>query len=121
MKYIKKFFNPLLFTITFLIISIFILTILNYSNILNYSLTRYLKFILAIISLIIGGIKIGNRSYKNKWLEGTKFGFIIILFMIIISLIINKFYYKNLIYYFILLISSTIGGMISKGKNKETN
>ena len=121
MKYLKNLLNPLIFTISFLIISTFIITILNYFNILNYSLTKYLKFIFTIISFLIGGVKIGNRSIKKKWLEGIKFSSIIIIFMLIISLIIDRFNYKNLIYYFILLIATTIGSMIAKGKNKETN
>lgn len=120
MNYLKKIFKPIVLTIAFIIIALFIITLLNYFNILGYKLTIYLKFIISIIAFFIGGIMIGYRSNKKGWLEGIKFSLIIILFMIIITLLLNEFEYKALIFYVILLISSVIGSMFGITKNKDT-
>lgn len=120
MNYLRKVFKPIVLTITFIVIAVFITTLLNYFNILNYKLTIYLKFITSIISFFIGGLMIGYKSKKKGWLEGIKFSLIIISFMIIITLLLNEFEYKSLIFYNILLISSIIGSMFGITKNKDT-
>lgn len=113
MNYLKNFITPLIFSFLFIIISTLVITILNYFNILNYSLSTYSKLIFTILAFFIGGIKIGNRRQNKRWFEGTKFGLIIILFMIIISLILKAFNYKSIVYYIILLFSSIIGSMLA--------
>ena len=102
--------------IIFLFISTFLITLLNYFNILNYTITKYLKFIVIIISFFITGIKLGNQTNKKNFKEIIKFVLPIILLMIIYSLIVNKFNFQALIYYSILLLSSTIGSILTKTK-----
>lgn len=121
MNYLKKVFKPIVFTILFILISLLIITLLNYFNILGYKLTIYLKFILGIIAFILGGFQIGIRSSKKGWLEGLRYSLIIIIPIIIISIIIRSFEYKCLIFYSILIISSVIGSMFGITKNKETS
>ena len=83
-------------------------------------MTTYIKFIIGIISFIIGGYFIGNKSTKKGYIKGIKFSLILIIFMIIISIIFNTFKYKSIIYYLVLIISSTIGSMIGiNKKNKD--
>lgn len=119
MNYIKKIYKPYLFSIIFILISIFLVTILNYINILNYNLNMYAKFIIIILSFFIGNYKIGKISTKKGWLEGTKFSIFLLIPMFLITFIIKDFNYKSLIFYSILLISGIIGSMfgISKKKN----
>ena len=120
MNYLKTVYKPILYTLSIIFISVFILTILSYFNILNYNLTTYTKFLISIISFILGGYKIGLISTKKGYIEGIKLSIILILIMIIISIIFNTFKYKSIIYYLILIISSSIGSMIGiNKKNKD--
>lgn len=121
MNYLKKIFKPIVFTILFILISLLIITLLNYFNILGYKLTLYLKFILGIIAFVIGGFLIGVRTDKKGWLEGLRYSLIIIIPIIVINIIVRTFEYKCLIFYSILAISSIIGSMFGITKNKETS
>lgn len=111
MNYLKKIIKPILFTLIFVLVSIFIITLLNYFNILSYKITIYLKFILSIIAFLIGGFLIGIKSLKKGWLEGLKYSLIIIIPIIIFNLLYNSFEYKTIILYFIFIFSSVIGSM----------
>ena len=56
-----------------------------------------------------------ERTYFSAlegYIEGLKYGSIIIILTLIISLIIKSFNIKLLIFYSILLLSSTLGSMI---------
>ena len=117
MNYLKKIYKPLIYTFSIIIISTLIITALSYFNIINYKISIYLEIITGVIVFLIGGIKIGKLSNKKGYIEGLKFGLIILILMFIISLIFNLFKYKSLIYYLLLLISSIIGSML--GINKK--
>ncbi|HPF82950.1 MAG TPA: TIGR04086 family membrane protein [Bacilli bacterium] len=119
MNFLNKFYKSFTYIILFILISILVITILNYINILDYKFTIYLKFILTILAFFIGGYKIGIKSIKKGWLEGLKFSFIIILLMIILSVILKSFELKSLIFYTILISSSVIGSMTGITKSKE--
>ena len=106
----------------YLLLSIFIITLLNYINILNTTLFSYSKFILMIIILFISGIKVGKKSNNKGWLEGIKFG----VFISIILWIFNYLAYDNHMdlklatYMLILIITTMLGSMIGISKKKET-
>lgn len=119
MKYIKKIFYPIIYVILFILISCFIITTLNYFDILGYKLTIYLKLILSIMAFIIGGFKIGVISNKKGWLEGIKFGLILIIIMSLLTLLFNDYKYRTVIFYTILLFSSIVGSMTGITKNKK--
>jgi len=80
-----------------------------------------LKIITTLISFIIGGIYIGNKSNKKGYLEGLKIGLIVIIIFFIISyLAFDKgITIKSSIYYLVILATSIIGSMI--GINKKKN
>lgn len=117
MNIIKKIIKSLLITtITFLILT-FIITTVSYFNLLNYKTINIIKFIIPIISVFIGGIKMGKSSVKKGWLEGIKFSSVIIIILIITTIILKKFKLEYLIYTLIILTSGMLGSMI--GINKK--
>lgn len=97
-----------------IIISTVIITLLNYFGILNGSLLNIILISIIIISLFIGGYLTGKKASRKGYLEGVKFGSIIILLVILLNLIIfkNKFNLISILFYLSLLISSVLGSMI---------
>lgn len=95
-----------------------IITILNYFNILNYKIINIIKLLIPLISMFIGGYKIGNNSEKKGWLEGIKFSLITSILFLIITIILKKLKLEYLIYLIIITTSTTLGSII--GINKKT-
>ena len=112
-------FNILLYFIIIFISSI-IVTLLNYFNILPNKLISTLKLIIPIISIFISSLMLGKKCKKKGYIEGLKFGCIIIVLIFAISLIFKSFNIKLLIFYFILLLSSTLGSMIGITRKKDS-
>lgn len=109
-------------TILGMLISIFLITLLNYYNIINYNILSVLLIIIPTIWIFIGGFLLGRVSNNKGYLEGIKFGLILVVLFLLISLlgIQNKFEIKSIIFYIILVVSSMIGGMIGISR-KLTN
>ena len=122
MNYLKKILKSLLYVFLSLIIGLFFITLLSFFNIINIKVINILKIIVTLLSLFIGSFILGKKSSKKGYLEGIKFGSIII----IIFLILNLSIYKNLklsliILYTIYLFTCTLGSMIGITKNKRLN
>lgn len=121
MNYIKNIGMSFIWILSILIGLSIILTLISYFNIIGSKTTTVFKIIIPIISLFIGGIKIGKRSNKKGWLEGLKLSILFIILLLIVSLLIfnNKFEAKNILFYIILIISTMFGSMIGINKNKQ--
>lgn len=117
MKNILKYMG--LYTI-FIILTIFICSILNLIGV-NNTITNFITLIINIILFLIFGFKKGNNASNQGFIEGLKIG----LSFLIILIIINIFTYKSIftlttfVYYLILLLTSILGGMIGINKKKE--
>lgn len=96
----------------------FILTLLNYFNLIPNKILSILKLLLPLISIFIISYKLGKQSKKNGYLEGLKIGFIIVILFIILVLLLDKFMLKSCVYYLILILSSIMGSMVGINKRK---
>lgn len=107
---------------TFLIViaSCIIITTLNYFNILNGNILNIISIIIMFLSLFIGGLLTGRSASKKGYLEGIKFGGIMIVIILLLNLLVfnNKFTLINILYYLSLLLMSTIGSMLGIQKRK---
>ena len=65
MNYLKNLGISFLWIICTILVLTFIITFLNYFNIISDKIISIFKILIPIISLFIGGIQIGKRS-KNK-------------------------------------------------------
>ncbi|MGI6325228.1 MAG: TIGR04086 family membrane protein [Bacilli bacterium] len=119
---IIKYLKLIGYTIISILVITFILTLLNYYNIISNEVMNYLKFISIILSTFISGFKIGRRSTEKGWLAGLKLGLalIFILFLFTYLGLASTITIKNIIYYLIILLITTLGAMIGINK-KETN
>ena len=117
MKSLKKILKSIITTLIIFFSLTLIITILNYFNILNYKIINIIKLLIPIISVFIGGYKIGKNSEKKGWLEGIKFSLIISIILLISTILLEKFKLEYLIYLSVIAISGTLGSMIGI-KNK---
>lgn len=102
------------YTFVGILASCIIITLLNYFNILNGSIQNIISIIVMIISIFIGGFLTGRKANKKGYLEGIKFGGIMIVIILLLNLLIfkSKLSLIDILYYLSLLLSSTIGSMI---------
>lgn len=123
MNYFKNLGMSFLYVIVSMTILILIMTLLSYFNILKDSGTTFMKIIIPIISLFIGGFTLGKKASKKGWLEGIKIGAICCVFIVLFNFLAysHSFEVKNLLYYLILIVSSILGSMIGINKKQKNN
>lgn len=114
----KKIFNCLTWFFILLLVGTLVLTLFNYFNIINSKVISIMKFILPVISMFISSYRLGKLSDKKGYLEGLKFGSIIILIFMVLVLLLDKISWKCILYYGILLLISIMGSMIGINKRK---
>jgi len=121
MNYLKKIGFSLGSWVIMVLIFSFINTIFNYFDVYNYNVYVIISFIIVIISSLISGFIIGQRSLKRGWLEGIKLGLICIFILFVFNfLAFNQGYsISNFINYGIVLISNILGSMIGINTKKD--
>ena len=102
-----------------LFITTIVVTLLNYFGILNGTILNITLTTIIILSLFIGGYLTGKKANKKGYLEGIKFGSIMIILIILLNLIVfkNKFNLINILFYLSLLTSSVLGSMFGISRN----
>ena len=85
MKYLKKIGFSFLYIIGTILVTTFIVTFLNYFNIISDKSISIFKIFIPVISLFIGGFYIGKKSNNKGYLEGLKLGSIFSIFLLIFS------------------------------------
>lgn len=121
MNYMKKIGESFLFTLFSMLILTFIMTTLNFCNIIGTKTVNLFEMIIPIFSLFLGGFIIGRHSKKRGWLEGLKYGCILLVIMALFNYLglHNAFTFKYLFYYSILLVSSIFGSMLGISFQKK--
>lgn len=122
MKYLKKLGFSFLYIIGTILISTFIITFLNYFNIISDKVISIFKILIPIVSLFIGGFYIGKKSNSKGYLEGLKLGLLFSIFLLIFNFLAfsNSFKLKYLLFYIIIITSSILGSMIGINRKKRT-
>lgn len=121
MNYIKNISISFLYIIGVTIVLTFIMTLLNYFNIITGSVLTITKIIITFIAIFIGGFIIGKKSKTKGWLEGIKLGIIILIILGIINFLILKvnFEFRIILYDIIILFSCTFGSIIGINLNHQ--
>ena len=104
-----------------LLVSSFILTVLNYFDLVTGNIFTVLKLLIPFLSLLIAGILLGRKSKSKGWLEGLKLslGFIILFTLIQLFFLEDPFRLTNVLYDAILMMITIFGSML--GINMKTN
>ncbi len=116
MKYLKT----IIFEFTILIISILIISILYYFDLISFKTSNVLKMITFIITFFASGIYISNKSNKKYYLEGIKISIINILLFLLLTLLFKyNFNFKKVVYYIILSFTVVLGSMSRNLKKRK--
>ena len=104
-----------------MLVTCFLLTILNYFNLVTGTFLTILKLLIPFLSLLIAGILLGKKSKSKGWLEGLKLslGFIIIFTLIQLFFLEDPFRLTNILYDTILMMITIFGSML--GINMRAN
>ena len=102
----------------FIIILIYsiIISILYYTELINYKTLRIINYIINILLFSLTGYKIASLERKKGYLQGFLISIILILIFTTISLIISQINFSTLVYYLSLISSSITGGIIGVSK-----
>lgn len=121
MNYLKKIGLSLLYIIGIILVSTFLITLLNYFNIISGTALTIAKILICVISLFVGGFFMGRRSSKKGWLEGLKLALIFIVILMLFNYLGlgSAPELKSLIYYAIIIVSCIFGSII--GINRKIN
>ncbi|MDD3341077.1 MAG: TIGR04086 family membrane protein [Bacilli bacterium] len=121
MDNMKKFGFCLAHIFGILIVSLFLITLLNYFGVVSSVGMNVFKMILLFFSLFIGGFINGKRSEKDGWLEGLKLSGIVILLFFLLSLLFSTYKWglKTNLFYLIIIGVTTFGSMIGINQKKE--
>ncbi len=115
---LKKYLISFLYFLVPFLTLLFLATILYYFDMLSTATMKYVKFIIVLLSVFLGGLKMGRESDKKGYQKGLIIGSIIVFFFFFISLISKNLKTTSFLYYLVLLITSTIGSMIGILKKK---
>ena len=106
---LKNYGYSFLIVISSLLIINLFLTIFSYFNLFSTKVIDIMGFVLMLVFLFISSYILGTKSKKNGYLEGLKFGGIIVLIFILLVILLDKFLLKSLIYYVILILTRFTG------------
>lgn len=119
MNNLKKYMIALGYTLGIIAIFTFIISILNYFELINDTVFNILKLVIPIVSSIVGGFLIGKTTERHGYQNGIKFGGILSLISLVIDLIFFKLSFNILIFFAIIIISSMFGAMIGINRKDQ--
>lgn len=114
-----KLLKSIAFFFIVLLSTTFLLTLINYFNLLKPDIISILKLLFPILTIYITSYNLGKQSEKKGYIEGIKIGAIIIAILIILVLLLDKFELKSLLYYLILFFTSILSSMIGINRKKQ--
>ena len=112
----KNYIKTILKYLVIILIYSIIISILYYTELINYKTLRIINYIINILLFSLTGYKIASLERKKGYLQGFLISLILILIFIIISLITCKINFSTLVYYLSLISSGVTGGIIGVSK-----
>lgn len=119
MNFLIKYGLGIIYTLAGVVGALLLITLLYYFNFVNDQVFSFLKLFIVLGSAFVNSFILGRKTDKKGYLEGAKFGLIIILLMLIPTIISANFKFKILIYYLIILITTILGSMIGISKKRN--
>ena len=118
---LKQILKNFIYTLSSIIISIFILNIFYYFNILNDTFMNILMIIISLFCFLFSGKNFSKFDKSRGFLSGLKIGLIYVILFLTITFIFwnNNFKITNLIYYVFIILFSMFGGMLNNYNNEN--
>lgn len=119
----KKYIFSSLYTLGIMIIGTLISSTLYYFNLIGDNLNKIMLYLISIIAIFVGAIKLGKSISQKGIITGLVYFTIWLFIMIFLSLVVFKINlgFKNILYYLILLVFSMLGGILGKNSQEETD
>ncbi len=121
MKQLQTYIKNIAISLVFIFLSLLLLSTLYYFDILSNHIVNYLRPLVILLNIFISSYLIGKKADKNGYLEGLKYGGIILAVFFLIALFFfhNFFRVRFILYDIILMMTSVFGSML--GINKKKN
>lgn len=119
MNFLIKYGLGIIYTLAGVVGALLLITLLYHFNIVNDQIFSFLKLLVILSSAFINSFILGRKADKKGYLEGTKFGLIIIILMFIPTILSANFKVKLLIYYLVIMITTILGSMIGISKKRN--
>ncbi len=120
MSTLKKYALHFLITVLSLLLTLLLITLPYYFNIINSTTYNILKIILLLLVLFINSYFLGKKAKVKGYLEGIKLALFMIFIFFLTALITSKsFELKYLLYYTITALSSIFGSMVGISQKKN--
>lgn len=118
MIYIKKYGKASLFFLGITLFGVLILNTLSYFNIIGSGFVKVFSYIIFVLSFFVSGFVNGKHSKKKGWLEGLKYGLLLLLIIQIINFFVFKVHFNSpyLIFELLSLLIIVFGSMIGISK-----
>ncbi len=114
----KKLFKNILYIFIYYLICIFILSILNYFNIIGDKVMYYINFIIFIIIIYFNGSRDSIRKMNDKTIYSLLIGLIISGLFFVLNIILGYKINFKLFIYLILIILVSLLSSFRKNKKK---
>ena len=121
MTYVKKIGKALFLNVIEVIIFLFILTLLYHFNYLDDRHYSFYKLCILLGSIFINSVLIGRKTLKKGYLEGIKYGFLILILFLVPCIYFSKFRLSVIIFYGLIIMTSVIGSIIGISTKKKRN
>lgn len=120
---VLKYLKALLYMLISVFIFSFILSTLNYFDIIGTGIMNVFQLITMVISMLIGGVYIGKNSSNKGYLQGLKIGGITLAILFLLNYLGfgNGLSVGIILFYLIVLVSIVIGSVIGINRNKQNN
>lgn len=120
---VLKYLKALLYMFISIVIFSFMLSTLNFFDIVGTGTMNVFQIISIIISMFIGGFFIGKNSNNKGYLQGIKIGGIALAILFLLNYLgfDNGFSLSRVLFYLIVMISSIAGSVVGINKNKQIN
>ena len=119
-KLLKNYLKSFIYIFISIIIFTFIITLLEYFNILNGNALNIMELIMMVITFFVVSFFLAKNSSSKGYQKGLILSIIYVFISIIFAYLIFRFSIKvkDFIYFLIIIASSTLGGMIGINKSK---
>lgn len=120
MKKLESLLKSVAISLLFIFLFLLLISTLYYFNILSSNVVKYLRVLTILLGIFIGSYQIGKKALKNGYLEGLKYGGLILFIFLLIALFFFRdfFQIKFILYDIILLTTSVLGSMIGINRKK---
>ena len=114
----KKYLKSSIYTLAIIVVSTFIITILNYINIINGTVLGIIHYIIPIIRVVIGAFMLGKTSSRKGYIEGLKYAGLWSVIFLIVNVFIKELNVSSIIFFVILILLGVLSSILGINRKR---